>query len=93
MRSCETPSASRAGLGGWYFEFAFPISMIDASGKVLGRGQARATSDWTATGSAPFKATIEFGEPDTATGFIVLRNDNPSGLPENAKEAKMFIGF
>lgn len=74
--------------GNWYFEASFPIFLTDWDGKIIGQGIAEAQSDWMTTDFVPFKATLTF---DTAlisgqysrNGTLILKKDNPSGLPEN----------
>lgn len=74
--------------GTWYFEASFPIFLTDWDGKIIGQGIAEAQSDWMTADFVPFKATLTF---DTAlisgqyspSGTLILKKDNPSGLPEN----------
>ena len=79
--------------GTWYFEAVFPITITDANGKELGKGQAHATSDWMTTNWVPFTAMITFNKPTTALGRIIFHKDNPSGLPENEKQETMIVRF
>lgn len=80
--------------GTWYFEASFPIVILGEYGSVLGRGQAQAQGDWMTEDFVPFKATITFGEdPATNQGYIVLKNDNPSGDPAKQKELDIPIVF
>jgi hypothetical protein len=79
--------------GGWYFEASFPVKIYDASGKLLGSTPAQAQGDWMTSEYVPFKATLTFSKPTTATGRIVLEKDNPSGLPENANELSIPVTF
>ncbi|HVN26727.1 MAG TPA: Gmad2 immunoglobulin-like domain-containing protein [Candidatus Paceibacterota bacterium] len=67
--------------GGWFFEATFPVKVLDATGAMIGEGQARATADWMSTGTVPFSASVSFRAPATATGSIVFSKDNPSGDP------------
>lgn len=78
--------------GQWYFEASFPVSLYDANGKLIGQVPAQAESDWMTTEYVPFSTTLFFSS-DTATGTLVLQNDNPSGLPENQKELKIPVTF
>jgi hypothetical protein len=78
---------------GWYFEASFPVKILDANGKVLAQGPAQAQSDWMTADAVPFKITLTFAKPTTATGVIVFANDNPSGLPENADEFRLPVRF
>ena len=79
--------------GNWYFEASFPIRIIDANGRELGRTAASAQGDWMTTEFVPFKATVTFATSSTATGFVVLEKDNPSGLPQNDASLKIPIRF
>ena len=79
--------------GVWYFEASFPITILDETGKVLGRGHAEAKSDWMTSDFVFFTATISFTKSTTKTGTILLEKDNPSGLPEHADSIKVLIKF
>ena len=44
--------------------------------------------------SVPFTATLEFTRPEYGeTGALILRRDNPSGLPENDDAVEISIRF
>lgn len=79
--------------GTMYFEGSFEIKILDKNDNELGKGPATAQTDWMTEDFVPFQATVTFNQPTTATGFIVLKKDNPSGLPENDLEVKMDITF
>lgn len=79
--------------GNWYFEASFPIKIVDDKGKQLGIGIAQAQGEWMTTEYVPFKAVINFVNPGSGKGEIVLEKDNPSGLPQNADELRMPIVF
>jgi len=68
--------------GSWFFEASFPVEFADPTGKVVGWGLATADSEWMTDQFVPFSATIECGEVSGPITMI-LRKDNPSGLPEN----------
>jgi hypothetical protein len=89
----SSPVAIAGSASGWYFEAVFPITILDGDGTILGIGQARAQSDWMTTSSVPFLAALSFSTPKYATGTIVFRNDNPSGLPKNDKEFILPVRF
>ena len=69
--------------GNWYFEAVFPIQVRDSTGKVVGRGPAKAQTDWMTTGQVAFYATINIDNGYSGPGTLVLLKDNPSGLPQN----------
>jgi hypothetical protein len=77
----------------WYFEAVFGASLLDGNGKELVAGQARAQSDWTAGGFIPFETKLDFALPETATGTLILENDNPSGLPQNSEKVLIPVRF
>jgi Immunoglobulin-like domain of bacterial spore germination len=79
--------------GGWFFEASFPIKILDADGAILGTGKAQALGDWTSTGTVPFSASIVFTAPHYASGTILFANDNPSGLPANARSFSLPVDF
>lgn len=80
-------------VGGWYFEASFPITLKDAHGTVLGQGPAQAIGNWMTTSFVPFAATLPFTTPTTATGTLILQNDNPSGDPAMSKEVDIPVRF
>jgi hypothetical protein len=78
----------------WYFEAVFGASLLDGNGKDLDPGShAEAQGDWTAEGFIPFEATFNFPAPETATGTLILENDNPSGLPEMSEKVRIPVRF
>lgn len=79
--------------GTWYFEASFPVKLFDGNGEQLAAVPAQAQNDWMTEEFVPFKATLEFAAPTTATGTLVLEKDNPSSLPENADSLIVPVRF
>ena len=79
--------------GNWYFEASFPIKLFDDDGNLLVIGIAQAQSDWMATDFVPFKVELNFAHPATREGTLVLKKNNPSGLPEHADELRVPVKF
>jgi hypothetical protein len=71
--------------GNWYFEADFPIELIDLrTGLIIARGIGQAQGEWMTENFVPFRAELTFPKPATTTpAKLLLRKDNPSGLPEN----------
>ncbi len=69
--------------GNWYFEASFPIEVQDANGIVLATVIAQAQSDWMTTDLVPFLADVALTGNYAGAAKLVLKRDNPSGLPEN----------
>lgn len=79
--------------GWWFFEASFPVKIVDANNQILGLAPAQAQNDWMTDDFVPFRTIIEFSQPTTSTGFIILLKDNPSGLSEHDAEIKMPVRF
>jgi hypothetical protein len=73
--------------GTWYFEASFPIEVRDTAGNLLasGIGQPLGGADWMTEEFVPFSAEITVPESFIGEAVLILKNDNPSGLPENAR--------
>ena len=70
--------------GFWYFEASFPIKIADANGTILGTAIAQAQDEWMTENFVPFKVSLEFSNPTTQDGALILEKDNPSGLPDDS---------
>ncbi len=82
--------------GTWFFEASFPITIVDWNGLIIGQGIAHAQSDWMTEEFVPFTATVEFTvATDTPyrRGAIILKKDNPSGLPEHDDALEIPVKF
>ena len=84
--------------GNWFFEASFPIVVVDWDGRIIGEGIAAAKGDWMTETFVPFESEIEFEKPVGAEQFfkrgaVILRRDNPSGLPENDAALEIQIRF
>jgi len=72
--------------GYWFFEASFPIELQDESGNIIAQHYATAQTDWMTENFVSFSATLSFTPPSSNKGTLILRRDNPSGLPENDDE-------
>ena len=79
--------------GTWYFEASFPVELRDASGTLLAQVPAEAQGDWMTTNFVPFQIELDFQTPTTTTGILILRKDNPSGLPQHDASLSIPIRF
>ncbi len=78
---------------GWAFEGTFPVQVTDANGHEVARGQAT-VPNWMSPTGAWYSVTVTgMNKPDTATGFIVIKNDNPSDLRENDDQVRIPVKF
>lgn len=79
--------------GNWYFEASFPVYLFDGNGTELAVAPAQAQGDWMTTNFVPFEVTLNFITPATPTGTLVLKKDNPSGLPEHDASISIPVKF
>lgn len=79
--------------GPWYFEGSFPVRLLDNDGNIIAETVAQAQGEWMTEEFVPFIAEIEFISPEKKQGRLVFENDNPSGLPENAKRLEVPVQF
>lgn len=70
--------------GGWYFEASFPVSVLSATGTKLVEMPVQANGEWMTSDFVPFATTtIIIPAYYKGAATLILKNDNPSGLPEN----------
>lgn len=78
----------------YYFEASFPVTLLDANGKVVLQTYAQAQGEWMTEQFVPFKVeNFVFTMPSTVTGKLILAKDNPSGLPEHDEQVEIPIRF
>lgn len=86
-------TVSGTARGYWFFEASFPIQLLDDSGKELAIIPAQAQDEWMTEEFVPFRATLNFSNPATDFGALILKKDNPSGLPEHDDELRIPVRF
>lgn len=79
--------------GNWYFEASFPIAIYDSNNTLLAEAPAQAKGEWMTENFVPFELTLTFPKPTTTSGKIVLKKDNPSGLPEHDEQIEIPVLF
>lgn len=82
--------------GFWFFESTFPVSLVDWDGRIISEGIANAKSDWMTEEFVPFEAILNFTvDKDVYSnrGALILKKDNPSGLPKNDDALEIPIIF
>lgn len=88
--------------GPWFFEGSFPVLITNSDQAItIASGYATAETDSMTEDFVPFKAKLDFdiqsymeGGYDISKGaIIVLKKDNPSGLPEYDDEVQIPIRF
>ncbi|MEZ4194791.1 MAG: Gmad2 immunoglobulin-like domain-containing protein [Candidatus Paceibacterota bacterium] len=97
----ESPlTLSGVARGYWFFEASFPIMLTNWDGLIIAEGFATAEGDWMTEEFVPFTAELAFtnpynaGDPDfMKNGTLILKKDNPSGLPEHDDALEIPIRF
>ncbi len=79
--------------GNWYFEASFPVKLFDENGTQIAAVPAQAQGEWMTENFVPFIATLNFPVPTSTWGVLVLRKDNPSGLPEHDDALRIPVLF
>ena len=85
--------------GTWFFEASFPVVLTDWDGRIIASVPAQAKGDWMTTDFVEFEATLTFDVPagpgsnQPNRGFLILKKDNPSGLPENEDSREITVFF
>ena len=73
--------------GYWFFEASFGVELRDEENNIISSGFAEAVlsedETWMTEDFINFESELVFSEPITNKGTLVLKKDNPSGLPEN----------
>jgi hypothetical protein len=68
--------------GNWFFEASAPVTITNWDGLIIGESFITAQGEWMTTDYVPFEGTLEFTNTEYGDyGFLILRKDNPSGLP------------
>lgn len=79
--------------GTWFFEASFPIKLLAHDGQIIASGIAQAQTNWMTENFVPFTAELNFYNPATTRGNLILMKDNPSGLPQNDDALRIPVIF
>jgi len=80
--------------GSWYFEANAPFEIQDYNHNKIAQSYVTAQGEWMTTEFVPFTGKINFVVPEGITeGFVVFRNDNPSGEPQFDRKLEVPVKF
>ena len=79
--------------GQWFFEGSFPVEIRDLDGNMVASGIAEAQGDWMTEDFVPFTASIAIKSGFQGKARLILRKDNPSGIPEFDDELNIPINI
>ncbi len=71
--------------GAYFFEANAIIQLLDANKVVLKSGNITAIGDWMTSDPVAFSGTIDATGIPAGAGYLRIKNDNPSDLPQNDK--------
>ncbi len=81
-------------IGTWFFEGSFPVLLTNWDGVIIAEGIATAQGEWMTEDFVPFTATLTFETPAYGdNGTLILKKDNPSGLPEHDDAVELPVIF
>ncbi len=79
--------------GNWSFEAQFPVQLKNSTGAVVVQSGAHLLGNWQTTNLVPFSVQLTYTTAQSGSGTIVLKKDNPSGLPQNDDSVTIPIKF
>lgn len=78
--------------GFWFFEASLPVQLTDSNNNVIVTVPGMTSDEWMTTDYVDFTAELTFTTTATS-GFLVIKKDNPSGLPEYDAEIRIPVKF
>ena len=71
--------------GGYFFEANILIGVADKDKNIILQSNGVAKTDWMTSLPVEFEGYLDFSTIPSGEAYIVIHNDNASGLPENDK--------
>jgi len=78
--------------GDWFFEGQLQIQLIDNDGNIISSVPGKTNENWQTENLVSFEGSLEF-TTDKEKGKILIKKDNPSGLPKNADQIEIPVYF
>lgn len=82
--------------GFWFFEATAPVLVVDWDGRIIGESYIEAQDNWMTEELVPFEGQLTFELPEnsySASGTIIFRRANASGLPEHDMAIEIPVTF
>ena len=94
-KTLSTPTTIKGEVpGNWSFEASIPVVLTDWDGRIIAEEPAQLEGDWMTEEYVPFTVDLTFETPtEYQNGSLILRKDNPSGLPENDDAVEIPINY
>lgn len=71
--------------GGYFFEANILIGVADKDKNMILQSNGVAKTDWMTSDAVEFEGYLDFSTIPSGEAYVVIHNDNASGLPENDK--------
>lgn len=78
--------------GNWFFESSLPVKLLDNQGRTIAQAEGLAGGNSLTDQLVPFSALLEF-ETTATSGYLIISNDNPSGISDYSKSISFPILF
>ena len=81
--------------GTWFFEATAPMDLVNQSGRIVGGGFVTAEGEWMTEDFVPFSGLLRLTDEENLSdrGYLILRKDNPSGLPQYDASIEIPVKF
>jgi len=80
--------------GSWFFEGSFPVVLTNWDGLIISEAVAQTQDDWMTTDWVNFETELDFDANQLyKRGALILKKDNPSGLPQNDDAFEISLEF
>lgn len=80
--------------GNWFFEADAPVKLLDGKYRTISESYIKVNgTNWMTEDFVPFKGKLEFKEPKTEKGYLVLKKANASGKPEMDRIIRIPVQF
>ncbi len=79
--------------GGYFSEANMGVNILDANKATLKQGNGTATSNWMTSDPVSFTTKLDFTGIPAGSGYIRIKNSNPSGDPINDKYIDIPVVF
>ena len=80
-------------LGTWFFEAVFPISIEDMNRNTIASSFVTAEENWMTDLPVKFRGAIDVPDDFSGKAVLILKKDNPSGLPEKDSRVEIPISI
>lgn len=78
--------------GNWFFESSLPVKLLDNQGRTIAQAEGLSSGNSLTDQLVPFSTLLEF-ETTATSGYLIISNDNPSGISDYSKSISFPVLF